>query len=61
MLKFIVGPVDVVAWGDYILVLDDKCVVIFTPMGIMIKKCNIVMYGRPASLKTFEKMLIVTR
>ena len=57
----IVNPVDVATWGDYILVLDDRNVIIFTPMGILIKKCPIEIPGQPVSLKTFKKMLIITR
>ena len=55
------GPVDVTIWGDYLLVLDADSVAIFTPMGLVIKKCRITMNGQPVSLKKLGEMLIITR
>ena len=56
-----VGPIDVAIWGDYLLVLDEQCLAIFTPMGILIKKCSITLKCRPVSLNISGKMLVLTR
>ena len=47
--------------GDYLVDLDADSVAIFTPMGLVIKKCRITMNGQPVSLKKLGEMLIITR
>ena len=56
-----VEPIDVAIWGDYLMVLDEQCLAIFTPMGILIKKCSIALKCKPASLNIIGKMLVLTR
>ena len=43
------------------MVLDEQCLAIFTPMGILIKKCSIALKCKPASLNIIGKMLVLTR
>ena len=55
------GPVDVAIWGEYLMVLDQQFLAIFTPMGILIKKCSIDLKCRPVSLNIRGKVLVLTR
>ena len=47
--------------GEYLMVLDQQFLAIFTPMGILIKKCSIDLKCRPVSLNISGKILVLTR
>ena len=55
------SPLDIIIWGDYVFVLDLDNIFIFTPMGILVKKCRINIPGQPITLKTLGKVLLITR
>ena len=54
-----VHTVDVSMWSDYLLVLDDEAVHVFTPMGVLIKSCSVKLLFTPRSIDVIEGNVLI--
>lgn len=57
--KFLAQPEGVVIWKEFVWILDSDCLLLFTPMGIFVKRFPLKI-SNPKAINIVQDMILIT-